>query len=185
MPLLLLPQRQRLTSEAALPVSVVHSLHCQCKNGKKNRTRRCASAIPVPRGRDNCGQKMPRLGAGQKNDHHSADTSAIATVWCSVTNGDGHHLHVRREQIVACVRAVLGGAVEEEISVESLAHHATVHVREAHDHRVDRAACTPGSQQRRKHGRYAERTCAHCVSEVQSAMSHHHHNRAGHCDCCV
>ena len=51
--------------------------------------------------------------------------------------GDGLHLHVDGEQVIAAVGAVPGGALEEEVGIEALAHEAAVEIGEDHQHGVD------------------------------------------------
>ena len=66
--------------------------------------------------------------------------------------GDGVHLHVEREQVVAALDAVLGDlAFEEELPVHALPHEAALHVGEGDDDRVDRAALDLGSQLLQRH----------------------------------
>jgi hypothetical protein len=57
-----------------------------------------------------------------------------------VVAGDGLHLHVEREEVVATLDAVLGDLpLEEELCVDALAHQTSLHVREGDDDRVERA----------------------------------------------
>ena len=66
--------------------------------------------------------------------------------------GDGVHLHVEREQVVAALDAVLRDfALEEELPLDALAHEAALHVGEGDDDRVDRAALDLGSQLLQRH----------------------------------
>src|SRR4029077_3780775 len=51
----------------------------------------------------------------------------------------GIHLHVEGEQIVAPLRPVsVLDLLEEEVAMEALAEQAPLHIRERHDHGVDR-----------------------------------------------
>ena len=52
--------------------------------------------------------------------------------------GDGVHLDIDGEQVVAALSAVVEHMVEEETCVQALALEAALHVGEAHDDRVDR-----------------------------------------------
>ncbi len=66
--------------------------------------------------------------------------------------GDGVHLHVEGEEVVAALDAVLGDpALEEEVSVDALAHQPALHVRERDDDRVDRTGLDLGGQLLERH----------------------------------
>ncbi len=56
-----------------------------------------------------------------------------------VVAGNGFHLDVDREEIIAGVAAVGRGVIEEEATVEPLSHEPTVVIGEGDDHRVDLA----------------------------------------------
>src|SRR5205823_3981014 len=54
--------------------------------------------------------------------------------------GHGIHLHIECQQVVATLRAMaVVDLLEEEVAVEALAEQTPLHVRERHDHRVDRS----------------------------------------------
>ena len=67
---------------------------------------------------------------------------AVATLPAGdLVPGNGVHLHLEREQVVAALDRVPGlELLQEELAVDPLAHQAALHVGERDDDRVDRAA---------------------------------------------
>ncbi len=101
---------------------------------------------PVQVGRDQGGSRQPGGAAqrGQVGDHgHVAVAARPAGHGVPV---DRIHVHVDREQVIAALRTVRGGILQEEPGGEALADQAALHVGEGHDDGVDVADGGRGRQ---------------------------------------
>ena len=81
------------------------------------------------------GDPAQRLQVGPQ-----AEVAVAALPACDRVPGDGIHLHLEREQVVAAFARVTGLVLgQEEVGVEPLPHQAALHVCEAGDDGVDRS----------------------------------------------
>ena len=69
-----------------------------------------------------------------------------------VVSGDGFHLHVDRQQVVAGMGSVADRVVEEEGGVDALAEQTAIAVGERGQHRVDLAGADQGAEIVGSHG---------------------------------
>ncbi len=98
-------------------------------------------------------RRVGPTGAGERREVGDEVEVAVAEFPAGVlVPGDGLHLHVDGQQVVAGMRSVLHRVVDEEGRVEALAQQTAVPVGEGGQHRVDLAGADQGAEIVGSHG---------------------------------
>ncbi len=91
--------------------------------------------------------------AGERGEVGDEVEVAVAEFPTGVlVSGNGFHLHVDRQQVVACMGSVPDRVVDEEAGVDALAQQTSVAVGEGGQHRVDLTGADQGAQIVGSHG---------------------------------
>ncbi len=104
--------------------------------------RRCdrRPVVPLDVAEDERGRLVPGHAAQRPEVWLEPEVAVASLPARHRVAGDGIHLHLEREQVVAAFDLVARVQfLEEELGVQPLAHQPSLHVGEGRDHRVDRA----------------------------------------------
>ena len=136
---------ERLLEEEELELGTEHGLEAERAGaldlGAKDLPRRGPNRLAVVPGhvaKDERGGLEPGDAAQRRKVGHHVEVAVAALPVGHLVAGDGIHLHVERQQVVAPLdRLPVAGGVHEVLGVEALAHQPALHVGEGDDDGVD------------------------------------------------